>query len=276
VDNRFGLELQGLPSARRRVLVLADLVASRSSDGRFTASTVRQAFLDLNVPPPNVSARLTELKNAGHALPHRDGTWALTPIGAQEARRVGLSSTPNSSAGAPAVAEFAHTDHTVIPAWAAPPRWQAGISRLLNRHPFDTNVFCMTRFPSEGGLPDPVADAIACAKAELAKSGLTLHLASDSIVDDDLLGNVGAYMWACRYGLGIAEDRLGRGLNHNVFIELGGMTLLGRRCAILKDRSAPALPTDLSGQIYKSVDLDDLDGLATVVGQWAVNDLGAG
>jgi hypothetical protein len=34
---------------------------------------------------------------------------------------------------------------------------------------------------------------------------LNLHLASDRQLDDDLLGNVAAYMWACQFGIGILE-----------------------------------------------------------------------
>ena len=64
-------------------------------------------------------------------------------------------------------------------------------------------------------------------------------------------------MWACRYCIGLLEDRAQRGLNYNAAIEIGSMLITGRRCAILKDRTAPDLPVNLSGQIYKSVDFDD-------------------
>jgi hypothetical protein len=207
-------------------------------------------------------------------IQHGKARWALTPLGVEAAGSVAETGTVES-AQAPA-AEFAHTDHTVIPAWAAPPRWTAGIDRLLERCPFESNVFCMTRFPSEGGVPDPVKAAILTARETLAGFGLALHLATDSIVDDDLLGNVGAYMWGCRYGLGFIEDRMGRGLNYNTVIELGGMGLTGRRCAILKDWSVDALPTDLSGQIYRNIDLDKLTTVAEEVQKWVCSDLGFG
>lgn len=275
MSNRFGLHLQCLPSASERVLVIGALLTSRSPDGRFSSAEVRDAFLALNVPPPsNVSDVLARLRRTGRVIQHGKVRWALTPLGVEAAGSV-TETRAVESAEAPA-AEFAHTDHTVIPAWAAPPRWAAGIGRLLERHPFDSNVFCMTRFPSEGGVPDPVADATLVARETLARFGLTLHLATDSIVDDDLLGNVGAYMWGCRYGLGFIEDRVGRGLNYNAVIELGGMALTGRRCAILKDWTVNALPTDLSGQIYRCVDLDKLVTVADEVEKWACSDLGFG
>lgn len=274
--DRFALQVQSLDRVSQRTLAIADLVRRRAASGKFTAAEITQAFLALDVPPPgNVHRELTSLGAQGLALHHPDGDWALTPIGKQAVARLALDVAPAVAAASEGAAGsiFAHTDHTVIPHWAAPPRWAAGIARLLERHPFDTNVFCMTRFPSEGPTPDPVNTAIDAARSSLAQFGLTLHLASDAIVEDDLLGNVGAYMWACRYGLGVVEDRAGRGINYNAVIELGGMALTGRRSAILKDVTSPPLPTDLSGQIYRSVDLADGDAVAEAVSAWAENDL---
>ena len=276
MSDRLGLQLQALGRATDRVLLIADLVARRSPSQRFAVAELTDAFYGLDVPPPgNISQTLANLKQAQKALWHPDGRWTLTPEGRQAARNLGVENVTEADlTSAAASAEFAHTSYTVIPAWAAPPRWAAGISRLLDRHPFETNVFCMTRFPSEGDLTDPVADAIGDAKDVLSEFGLTLHVANEKIVEDDLLGNVGAYMWACQYGLGIVEDRVGRGLNYNVVIELGGMTVTGRRCAILRDRTAPTLPTDLAGQIYTPVDLDDSSTVVAAVEKWASDDLG--
>jgi hypothetical protein len=103
---------------------------------------------------------------------------------------------------------------------------------------------------------------------------LTLHVASDRQVEDNLFGNVGAIMWGSLYGVGILEDRVGRGLNYNVVTELGSMLILGRRCAILRDRTAPDIPSDLGAEIYKPVDLDDLDGLRDEGHRWLSDDLG--
>lgn len=136
----------------------------------------------------------------------------------------------------------------------------------------------MTRFPSpDGELPDPLPSVIEVLREVMTAHGLTLHVASDRQAEDDLLGNVGAYMWACHYGIGLLEDRHAAGsLNDNVLIELGSMLMAGRRCAILKDRTAPAPPTDLSGQIYKSVDLDDLIAVSASAHRWIAEDLALG
>jgi hypothetical protein len=59
-------------------------------------------------------------------------------------------------------------------------------------------------------------------------------------------------------------------------IEVGAMLMTGRRCALLKDKDTPNLPTDFVGQIYKSVDFDDLAKVAEEVHLWAAEDLGLG
>lgn len=273
----LGLQLQLLGSDRERVLVTGELFALRG-DKSFAPADVTQTLLELNVPPPsNVNRELTRLASDKLVLNKGRGAWAITPSGRRDARSLvdGLSPIALERATAQGGAEFAHVEHTVIPHWAAPPRWQVGIKRLLADHPFDTNMFCMTRFPSEGPDPDPVKAAIGVARDTAAAHGLTLHLASDRLIDDDLLGNVGAYMWACKFGIGFLEDRLGNGLNYNAVIELGSMTFAGRRVALLKDKTAPErLPTDLSGQVYKPVDLDDLATVETEIRRFIETDLG--
>jgi hypothetical protein len=134
----------------------------------------------------------------------------------------------------------------------------------------------MTRLPTGDARDKALRDAIDVAKTALRAHGMTLHLASDRSLDDDLFGNVAAHMWACQYGLAICEDRVGRGLNYNVMIEVGAMTVAGRRCALLKDATSPALPTDFIGHIYKSVDLADSPSVSRAVHLWVADDLNHG
>ena len=89
-----------------------------------------------------------------------------------------------------------------------------------------------------------------------------------------MFANVAAYMWACRYGFAILEDRVEEGMNYNVVIEIGAMVMAGRQTALLKDTTVPALPTDLVGHIYKPLDITDLDAVARAVDSWVVGDLG--
>ena len=191
---------------------------------------------------------------------------------------VDLAAIEAEIASAPS-ADLSDAPHAVIPPEFAPPRWQPAIARLLDEFPFDSNVFCMTRFPRderENQMPDPVQGVIETARVVLTEFGLTLHLASDRNADDELFGNIAAHMWACRYGIGLFETRFGTDLNDNVQIEVGGMLITGRRCALLKDQDTPQLPTDFVGQIYKSVDFDDLHAIRDAVRAWARDDLHLG
>jgi hypothetical protein len=262
--------------------VLGELAGQRAETGWFTTAAVTTLFEELRLPAPtNVSDRLNDLREGGFVVARgqsRGRTWSLTPtghrrvveiIGEIDAARLEpqLAVTPG--------AEFGHARHTVIPPSFAPTKWGTGIGRLLDRFPFETNVLCMTRFPDLDEHPDdPIQGVIDTARSALADHGLVLHLASDRIVDEDLLGNVAAYMWACQFGVGLFEDRVEKGLNYNLVIETGAMIVAGRRCALLKDRTAPTMPTDLIGHIYKPVDFDDLDGVNREIHLWATEDLG--
>src|SRR5438874_1801095 len=95
----------------------------------------------------------------------------------------------------------------------------------------------------------PVPSNTSASLGRLATHGLRLHLASDAIVEDTLFANVAAYMWACRYGFALLEDRVEEGVNYNVVIEVGAMFMAGRQTALLKDTTVPTLPTDLVGHI---------------------------
>ena len=164
----------------------------------------------------------------------------------------------------------------MLPPELAPPRWAEGIKALMERSPFETNVLCMTRFPKAGYPDDPVQGVIDTVKGALASHGLTLYLASDAIVEDTLFANVAAYMWACQYGFALFEDRIGLGLNYNLVIEVGAMIMAGRACALLKDTTAPDMPTDLVGHIYKPVDFGDLATVNVAAHLWAADDVGLG
>jgi hypothetical protein len=83
-------------------------------------------------------------------------------------------------------------------------------------------------------------------------------------------------MWACRYGIALFEDRMGRGMNQNMIIEVGSMVITGRRCALLKDKTIDELPTDFSGQLYKPVDFSSIEDTSATLHRWAADDLGLG
>lgn len=277
------LKLQWLGSQEDQTLVLGLVAGERAGDGWFRTTEVTSLFGAFRIPTPNTSAVLANLRSEALTVSRQAGgrnEWSLSPVGRERARSVlaeldytALIAEEDPSPGA----EFMHALHTVLDPVFSPARWTAGIARLHARYPFERNVFCMTRFPSEDeGLPDPAGAVVDHLRDVAEDHGLVLHIASDRQLDDDLLANVGAYMWGSQYGIGLVEDRLGTGLNYNVVTELGAMLITGRRCALLKDRTAPDLPTDLAGQLYKPVDFDDVDAVGHEVHAWMAEDLSLG
>jgi hypothetical protein len=282
LSNSAALTVQ-LLAPNQQVLVLGEIAGARKGDGWFSVADIHELLEGLRLPPRHSVARSLGQLRAAHLVRERAGStpWTLTPLGREQATAVvgalDYNRVEAELVGAPG-ATYASALHAVIgPEWA-PAKWKPGIARLLEQFPFETNVFCMTRFPRGGTdeLPDPVSAAIDVLRSAAAAHGLVLHVASDRQIEDDLLGNVGAHMWACNYGVGLLEDRIGTGLNDNVLIEMGSMLMTGRRCALLKDRSVPALPSDLSAQIYKSVDFDDENAVAGAVHRWLAVDLALG
>ena len=236
----------------------------------------------LRLPPAgNVDQELARLRTQ-RLITRRASQppWSLTPEGSERVRTLIGQLEPIAMAAELAAvpgAELGQVLHTVIPPALAPIRWAAAIERMLRDHPFERNVFCMTRFPEDrddSRYLDPVRPVLAALREAVASHGLTMHLASDRQLDDDLYGNVAAHMWACQFGLALFEDRLGRGVNENMLIEVGSMLVTGRRCALLKDKTIKKMPTNFVGHIYKSADFADVEATAALVHSWAADDLG--
>lgn len=246
-----------------------------------TITQVRAMFEVLRVPTPNVSRELKRLAADGLVLHNtRADGFDLTPEGRRAVTALFADLDVDAVEAEIAEvgdAEFDHTKQPVIPPGFAPVKWAVPIKSLLDRYPFETNVFMMTRFPrdsKEGDLPDPVQHVIERARDVLEASGLHLHLASDRQADDELFGNIAAHMWACKYGIGLFETRFGEEFNDNLQIEVGAMLMTGRRVVLLKDRDTPNMPTDFVGHIYKSIDFDDGESVAQAVDDWVTQDLG--
>lgn len=275
------LRLQQL-DLQLQALVLGQLAASRSEDSSFSPGTVLQLFHDFALPAPakvgNVFTALAKKK--WFAKQPKRAAYKVTPAGQAQVREqmtdFDLVSLVAESARKNAPV-FGRTEHALVPVHLAPPALVRPLQSFLADHPFDANVFGMTRFPdAKAGTADPVGRALAIVREVCAESGLEFHLASDRAIVDDLWDNVTAHMWACRYGVAFFEDRVDRGLNHNLLIEIGAMIMSGRRCALLKDGSIEKLPTDFVGMIYKSVDLSADDTVAQVVRSWIEDDLTIG
>lgn len=271
-------------AAQDQVLVLGRIAEGRGQDGRFPPAGVDAIYDELALPrPAKVANVLLRLERDGLVGRHRTtrGSWRLTPLGRQRSQELvadvdmaGLVAEAKA-VGAPL---FGSLTHPLISPAMAPPELLGPLREFLAKHPFDLNVFGMTRFPDsqDENDPDPVAGALDTAREVCASHGLEFHLASDRAMADDLWTNVTAHMWASRYGIAFFEDRRGRRMNYNLTVEVGGMLVTGRRTAIIKDKSIDQLPTDLVSKIYKPVDLDDLTSVADALHGWLRDDLGFG
>lgn len=279
-SNSVAERLQGMPISDQ-ALVLSRIAEGRSA-GIVRPRDVSALFESMGLPPPStIGAVFRTLKQRGLMTPTRNsGEWRVTPTGRGKSGRSfpaddvsRLIAETNSTRSA----VFGNQSHALVPPSLAPPALIEPIRQFNEIHSFDTNVFCMTRFPSrDGDSQDPVSGALRDIAETASGHGLEFHLASDRAIVDELWGNVTAHMWASRYGIAIFEDRRGRGLNYNLAIEVGGMLMMGRRCLLLKDESIDRMPTDLVGMIYKSIDLEDSSSIQLAVHEWSREDLGLG
>ena len=281
-SHSVGVRLQGMEFPQQ-ALVLARLAQARSSAAQFTRKSLDQIFDESSLPKPvNLSDTIGKLRDGGLVRPGReDATWVITPLGRQTSVELfsdlDLAALAAESASGSSV--LGHVAHSVVPPALAPPSLIPGLRKFLENHPFERNVFGMTRFPEVGeneAAVDPVKPALEIAREVCRLHGLELHLASDRAIHDDLWTNVAAHMWASQYVIAFFEDRKKRGLNYNLTIEVGSMLMTGRRCALLKDTSIQRMPTDLVGQIYKSVDLAKPETIGAALHEWAREDLGLG
>jgi hypothetical protein len=280
-----GARIQGLPIGDQ-VLAISRLAEARAG-GAFSSKAIDDLFLEFHLPgPARMRDILAALSKRGMVTRGRTtGLWLVTPKGrvTSEAVATGVDLAVLIAEAESAGSRLGGAAHTVVlPEWGAPPALLPILRRFLARHEFDRNVFGMTRFPDgdeDDNTPDPVKRALEVAKDVCAAHGLELHLASDRQMHDDLWTNVTAHMWASKYGIALFEDLARpkkKGLNYNLTIEVGSMLMTGRRCALLKDESVPSMPTDLVGQIYKSVDFADASTVEGVVHAWIRDDLDLG
>lgn len=277
-ESSAGIRLQRLDQVEQ-ALVLTRHVQSRSTTGSFRPVDLNRAFLECCIPSPaEIGNVLRRLERDKQVIRVDRGQWKLTPFGRANSLSMYddldlAALVAESKSGAAAM--LGHTVHPVIPPSFAPPELIGPLTAFLCDFPFDNNIFAMTRYPDKGqdATPDPVRAGIEAAREVCSVKGLSLHLASDRMIVDDLWANVLCHMWACRYGVAIFEDRAKQGINYNLTIEVGGMLISGRRTALLKDNSIASMPTDLVGKIYKAINLDDPTTVTKAVKKWIDNDL---
>jgi hypothetical protein len=280
-----GVRIQNL-AVGDQVLTLARLAESRSATGRVSPSHIETLFDEFGLPRPGKTSNvLVSLEKKGLMARVKAGgrvpNWQVTPVGRKRSTELADDmdlAALTAEASRQSVTLLANTPHPVIPPSLAPPELVRPLHAFLAEHPFELNVFGMTRFPgkTDKGELDPIAPAIEIARTTCAAHGLEFHLASDRLIVDDLWPNVAAHLWGSQYGIAFFEDRTGKGLNYNLNIEVGSCLVLGRRLAILKDEPVKELPSDLTSKIYKTVDLTATKTVADALTKWIRDDLNVG
>lgn len=280
-ENSVGVRVQSFPMPDQ-LLVVAHIAQQRSESATFAPRDIEELFENLALPlPRRASDLLRTLHRNGFARSLRArGAWRLTPNGIRRVEDLVSTSDllaleiESSVILGPSLGS---TAHPLIPSNLAPPTLLPGLRQFLADYAFDRNVFGMTRFPNaQADDADPLGPALQCVRDVCADHGFTFHLASDRAIVDDLWSNVAGHMWGCRFGIAFFEDRTGNGLSYNLTVEVGSMLMTGRRCALLKDSTIDAMPTDLVGQIYRAVDLIDLDTVESAIRSWIRDDLKLG
>lgn len=268
------LRLQRL-SGPMQILSVGALASIRAADECFSTKNIVDLLKDLHLPEnSNVSKTLSRLKHDGLLMRPKDDAWALTPEGEDRLSRDGIvfpSAQERLEFEQTQGSEFGSQHQGLIPPFLGP--MNDGLKKILNQTRFEENVMLITRFPKVDGDIDIFNQLVSKMRTLLASFGLTLHVASDGMLEDLLWPNVVTYMWACKYAIVVIDSPDGM-LNSNVLIEIGGMLMTGRRCAILRDNSVPDMPSDLVGHIYKPVDLSNHEECLDVLDKWVRNDLG--
>lgn len=138
------------------------------------------------------------------------------------------------------------------------------LSRFWQKHPYEKNVFVMMRYVDEIRFDE----VIKTLREQFAKHGLTVHLAKDHQLSDDLWDNICIYMIGSKYGVVVFEQAEKKDFNPNVSLELGFMLSRGKRVLLLKEQTLTALPTDVVGKLYKPFNIGKPESIRELVDEW--------
>jgi hypothetical protein len=152
------------------------------------------------------------------------------------------------------------------PVDAAPPHIKHAVLSLLSEHPYyRSNCFLIMPF-RETEIHRKIHQIL---KTFFEEQQLNLLRADDRIYSEDVLGNIEAYLYGCRFAVAVHERLLSDDANPNVALEIGYMLGLKKDICLLKERTVKALPSDLSGRLYVQFDSQNLEtSLRENVGRW--------
>jgi hypothetical protein len=125
------------------------------------------------------------------------------------------------------------------------------LAKFREDHPDDKKCcFLMMKF----GLTDAHESIVKCLDDILRDYDIELLRADKINYHADLYWNVMTYIYGCSFGIALFERIESEVFNPNVAFELGYMFALDKPVCLLKDRTLPALPTDVMGKYFVEFD----------------------
>lgn len=152
------------------------------------------------------------------------------------------------------------------PIEAAPAHVRNALLSLFADHS-DYNRNCFLIMPFRDCRPlSEVQQAI---RSLLARHGFKVLRADDAVYSENVFTNIEAYMYGCRFAVSIIERSTSEQHNANVALEIGYMLGLKKDVCLLKEKTVPALPSDLQGRLYTEFDMFSvLPTIDTNVTRW--------
>lgn len=143
---------------------------------------------------------------------------------------------------------------------------QESLEKFRTDHPDPNHVaFIMMKF----GNTRAHEAIVKVIRSHLQNFGITGLRADDKYYHDDLLQNVLTYIHGSSFGIAVFERLESDDFNENVSLELGYMMALRKPVCLLRDKTIPALQTDLIGRLYISFDTQDPTGtIPQVLEKW--------
>lgn len=149
---------------------------------------------------------------------------------------------------------------------AAPPHIRRGLAEFFSEHPeYNKNCFLIMPFSETA----PLRSIHKTLRLVLAEHGFTLHRADDRTYSEGLFSNIETYIYGCRFAISVHE-RTGADIhNANVALEVGYFLGMRKDVCLLKERTVPALPSDLHGRLFVTFDAFDIERtIRGSIGRW--------
>ena len=143
-----------------------------------------------------------------------------------------------------------------MPVESAPPAARSAILSFLVDHPnYHKNCFLIMSFkgtPAHRMIHNTL-------KSTLDRHELNLLRADDKSYSDDLMTNIEAYLYGCRFAIAVYERIMSESYNPNVTLEVGYFMGLRKPICLLKEKTLKTLNTDLTGKLYIEFDTQEID-----------------